>query len=194
MSVPLVILGFLQEKDYHGYELKKQIQRNMGNWTDIKFGSIYHALKKLVDRGSVQVVGEEHQIGRPDRTIYRITPRGREEMRSLLNQLLSRFQRTYFEFDIGLFFAARMPEEELSGHLEKRLAAINAFVRRLGQVKNLPIHKTLPKISEVIVDHTIYHMNAELEWARMCARRLQDEDDLYKPRLKGSRPAREKRS
>jgi DNA-binding PadR family transcriptional regulator len=191
MSVPLVILGFLQEKDYHGYELKKQIQRNMGNWTDIKFGSIYHALKKLVDRGSVEVVGEEHQVGRPDRTIYRITPRGREEMRSLLNQLLSRFQRTYFEFDIGLFFAARMPQEDLSGHLEKRLAAINAFMQKLGQVKNLPIHKTLPKISEVIVDHTICHMNAELEWAQMCARRL-SEEDLYKPPKKGSRsPVRE---
>ena len=190
MSVPLVILGFLQERDYHGYELKKQIQRNMGNWTDIKFGSIYHALRKLVDRGSVEIVGEERQVGRPDRTIYRITPRGREEMRSLLTQLLSRFQRSYFELDIGLFFAAKLPRAELNQHLEKRLAALNAFMHRLGQVKNLPVHKTLPTISEVIVDHTLFHMNAELQWAQMCAQRL-NEEDLYKPRLKGARPSRE---
>jgi len=190
MSVPLVILGFLQERDYHDYELKKQIQRNMGNWTDIKFGSIYHALKKLVDRGSVEIVGEERQIGRPDRTIYRITPHGREEMRSLLTQLLSRFQRSYFEFDIGLFFAAQMPRAELNQHLEKRLAAIKAFMHRLGQVKDLPVHQTLPKISEVIVDHTRFQMNAELQWSQMCAQRL-NEEDLYKPRLKRTRPSRE---
>jgi len=188
MSVPLVILGFLQERDYHGYELKKQIQRHMGNWTNIKFGSIYHALRKLVDRASVEIVGEERQVGRPDRTIYRITTRGREEFRSLLTRLLSRFQRSYFEFDIGLFFAAQMPPEELNQHLEKRLAEISAFMQRLGQVKNLPVHQTLPKISEVIVDHTLFHMNAELQWAQMCAQRLKEED-IYKPRLKGARPS-----
>lgn len=152
----------------------------MGNWTDIKFGSIYHALKKLVDRGSVAVVGAERHTGRPDRTIYRITKQGEAEFARLLSDLLERFQRIYFDLDIGLFFAAQLPNEKLSAVIEKRQDEVDFWIKRLADVKKLPVHRKLPRISEVIVDHTIYHLNAERDWTKMCARRLRDEN-LYVP-------------
>jgi DNA-binding PadR family transcriptional regulator len=180
MSVPLVILGFLREREYHGYELKKEIQRQMGNWTDIKFGSIYHALKKLVERGSVKIVGEERQSGRPDRTIYRITPKGREEFLKLIRNLVKRYQRIYLEFDVGLYFASYLPVPELQDLLATRLREIREERNMLEGVKKLPAHLKLPHISELIVDHSIFHLEAELKWMEMCLQRLQKED-LYSP-------------
>lgn len=182
MSVPLVILGFLKERDYHGYELKKEIQRQMGNWTDIKFGSIYHALKKLVERGSVEIVGEERQSGRPDRTIYRITPKGRAEFLDLIRDLVKRFQRVYLEFDVGLYFAGHLAKEELLKLLDQRLKDTRAERAMLGSVKQLPAHRKLPRVSEIIVDHGIFHLDAELAWMDLCMQRLRREDLYATPR------------
>ncbi len=191
MSVPLVILGFLQERDYHGYELKKEIQRRMGNWTDIKFGSIYHALKQLVESGCVEVVGEEHHSGRPDRTIYKITSAGRTEFMTLLRELLGRFQRVYLEFDVGLYFASHLSGEELKEVLSQHQEEARVLKNLLGEVKQLPAHKKLPRISEVIVDHGIFHLEAEDEWVKMCTRRLRQED-LFSLPVSGSNSSRKK--
>jgi len=193
MSVPLVILGFLKEREYHGYELKKEIQRQMGNWTDIQFGSIYHALKKLVERGSVEIVGEERRQGRPDRTIYRITPKGREEFLDLIRGLVKRFQRVYLEFDVGLYFAGHLREKELQTLLATRLKALQSERTLLGGVKQLPAHRQLPKISEIIVDHGIYHLDAELAWMDLCMQRLKNEK-LYSPPPPVTPSTRKKRS
>ncbi len=175
MSVELVILGFLREKEYHGYELKKEIQRRMGQWTDIKFGSIYHALRKLVERGAVQKVGEEHRRGKPDRTIYRITGKGEEEFLALLRELLNRLQRVYLEFDIGLYFAGNLPPVELPKILESRIAEHKEILRILKAVKEMPIHQQLPKVSELIIDHSIYHVEVEVKWLKEVLKRQQTE-------------------
>lgn len=178
MSVQLVILGFLRERDYHGYELKKEIQRNMGQWTDIKFGSIYHALKKLVERSSVEKVGEEHHIGKPDRTIYRITQKGEEEFLARLRELLNRIQRIYPECNIGLYFANNLPTDELNDIISRRQIQFEDLKKMLGDVKQMPVHRKLPRISEVIVDHSILHLDAEVKWLKMVKQRLVKED-LY---------------
>ena len=68
MSVRLVILGMLQWGEMHGYELKQHIERKMGDWTSIAFGSIYFALRKLSDEGLVERTEEERHGNRPSRS------------------------------------------------------------------------------------------------------------------------------
>jgi DNA-binding PadR family transcriptional regulator len=175
MSVALVILGFLREREYHGYELKKEIQRRMGVWTDIKFGSIYHALRKLVERGSVARVGEEKQSGRPDRTIYRITEQGREEFQDRLQMLLNRFQRVYLDFDIGLYFGGNLPPHELEAVLDKRIDHLTEIVAALESYRELPFEENgqSPEVSRLIIDHGIFHIDTEIRWLQYVKERLQ---------------------
>ncbi len=186
MSVELVILGFLREREYHGYELKKDIQRRMGPWADVKFGSIYHALKKLVQRGAVEKVGAERRGTRPDRIIYRITERGEEEFLSLLKKLLNGFQRIYPEFCIGFYYAGNLPREEVAEILTQRQAQYEELVETFKQVKELPAHQKIPRVSEVIIDHAILHMAAEVEWLKMARRRLGEEDLYRSPEERGT--------
>ena len=178
MSVQLVILGFLRERDYYGYDLKKDIQRRMGQWTDIKFGSIYHALKKLVERGAVKKVAQEHQPGKPDRTIYRITRKGEEEFLTLHRELLNRLQRVYLEFDIGFYFGSNLSPDELQDVLTGRETQYENLIKMLRDVKKVPVHRNLPRISEVIIDHTISHLEAEVKWLKRAKLRL-NKEDLY---------------
>lgn len=174
MSVALVILGFLREREYHGYELKKEVQRRMGEWTDIKFGSIYHALRKLVERGSVAKVSEERQPGRPDRTIFRITSQGEEEFLERLRLLLNRYQRVYLDFDIGLYFGGNIPAEELEAVLNKRIKHLTEIIATLEGFKEIPFEEMgkPAEVSKLIIDHGIFHMNAEIRWLQYVKKRL----------------------
>lgn len=52
----LAILGLLEEGDLHGYELRKRLTAMLGAFSSVSFGSLYPALKRLEDSGSIVVV------------------------------------------------------------------------------------------------------------------------------------------
>ena len=50
-NIEAAILGLLCERPQYGYEIEKIIEkRNMRNWTEIGFSSIYYILKKLEEK------------------------------------------------------------------------------------------------------------------------------------------------
>ena len=52
----LAILGLLEEGDLHGYELRKRLGSMLGALSSVSFGSLYPALARLEQAGSVAVV------------------------------------------------------------------------------------------------------------------------------------------
>lgn len=81
MSIQIVLLGLLQEKSYHPYEMKKTIIEN--KWDHlfpVTDGNIYHAIRKLEKNDWVESVKEEQVNNRPNRTVYRITDEGRVQL------------------------------------------------------------------------------------------------------------------
>jgi len=176
--VQLVILGFLKERDYHGYELKKEIQKRMAHWTDIKFGSIYHALKMLVDHESVEKVKTQRQNSRPDKTIYRITKKGEEDFKSQLREELIRIQRTYLAFNVGIYFAENLPKNEVQEILTKRIAEYEEMFDMLVNVQHLVAMADVSKVKEAIMKNAIYHVEAELKWLKEI-KDLHQKEKLY---------------
>jgi DNA-binding PadR family transcriptional regulator len=49
----MAILGLLEEKDLHGYEIRRQLRDNLGILANVSFGSIYPALTRLEKSGAV---------------------------------------------------------------------------------------------------------------------------------------------
>jgi DNA-binding PadR family transcriptional regulator len=49
----LAILGLLEERDLHGYEIRRQLRENLGLLANVSFGSIYPALTRLEKSGAV---------------------------------------------------------------------------------------------------------------------------------------------
>lgn len=167
MSTRLVILGLLREGPLYGYELKQIIEEHMGDWTSIAFGSIYFALDKLTQEGFIEKVATEQEGDRPARTIYQITESGQAEFVRLLRQVWREVERSYFSFDIGLFFTNALPIDELKGflsgrigQLEKTLAGLAAH--RAEQLKN----EQVPPLAAIIFDHHQAHLQAELGWTK----------------------------
>jgi hypothetical protein len=80
VSVKAVILGLLKSALLHGYEIKRIIEHEMGDWTDIAFGSIHFALDALAKDGFVLAEVEKSERRRQSRIVYRITGTGEEEI------------------------------------------------------------------------------------------------------------------
>lgn len=79
----LAILGALKEKPMHGYELKKRLSFLLGHLWKISFGSLYPALKRLEAKDAVEKAYTVKEKTR-NRYVYRITPKGEEIFRKLL--------------------------------------------------------------------------------------------------------------
>jgi len=180
MSVQLALLGFLLERDYHGYDLKKTIERLMGQWTDIRFGSIYHALGALEKAGHVQMVATIQSRGKPARSVYSITDSGRDEFHRLLRDNLTDIQRVYLADDIGIFFGKRIERGELTELLARRLLLLEGLLTTLRLHRSkLPNYDITEKaIAEQLISRHIEHLEADCEWFRKIIEKS-DEGALY---------------
>jgi DNA-binding PadR family transcriptional regulator len=58
----MAILGLLEERDLHGYEIRRQLRDHLGILANVSFGSIYPALTRLEKAGAV--VATEASVAR----------------------------------------------------------------------------------------------------------------------------------
>ena len=173
MSTRLVILGFLKDRPLYGYELKQEIEKRMGDWTSIAFGSIYFALNKMAEESLVKKAATEQEGNRPSRTIYEITDSGRAEFDKLLHQLWYKDERQYYEFDIGLFFLHSLPREEVLKALQERISGMEKTLQYLHSHEEKQFENPhIPRLAEAIFSHSALHFQAELEWLQQVMENL----------------------
>jgi DNA-binding PadR family transcriptional regulator len=107
----------------HGYELKATLE-SWGTewWTDIAYGSIYFALKKMTVEGLLTVERTEPAGARPARTIYAITDEGRREFQRLVRELWWTYEPTVNPFAVAITFVDALPADEAAAALRSRIA------------------------------------------------------------------------
>ena len=167
MSTRLVILGLLLDKPLHGYELKHIIEENMGDWTNIAFGSIYFALNKLNEEGYVEQISQEKIGNRPSRSIYKINEKGKNEFLSLLREIWQKYEREFYPLDIALAFSKYISIDEIKGYIQNRIDKIENILKHLYNHKNEQLaKKEMPKMAKAVFSHSEYHFKAELDWLK----------------------------
>ncbi|HET7801183.1 MAG TPA: PadR family transcriptional regulator [Humibacillus xanthopallidus] len=79
------VLGLLHDGPLHGYELRKRLTTALGIFRALSYGSLYPALKRLVDAGWIHETQEPAAAGgkRP-RITYELTADGKEHFQDLV--------------------------------------------------------------------------------------------------------------
>ncbi|GAB3158367.1 PadR family transcriptional regulator [Myceligenerans halotolerans] len=93
----IAALGLLNEAPLHGYELRKRLSLALGTFRALSYGSLYPALRKLVQRGLITAVegsprpssaaadrSRPAKLGRRGRIVYELTADGKEHLHTLL--------------------------------------------------------------------------------------------------------------
>ena len=172
-NVYAVILGLLRDRPLHGYEIKHIIEDHMGDWTDIKFGSIYFALSRLNDDKMVELDHEGSEGNRPARRIYRITQKGRDEYLSLLRAMWREDKRTLYPLDVAVFFMDSLPKKEVIGYINARIGECEAALVHLGG-HEAEQEAQMPRQGRYIFSHSRLHLEAELKWLEDLIRELEE--------------------
>ncbi|MCP4755927.1 MAG: PadR family transcriptional regulator [Proteobacteria bacterium] len=173
MSVRNAILGLLQNKARHGYELHSAFEAMIGgkqNW-EVKPAQIYTTLGRLQSGGLISKEGTE-KAGGPEKLIYAITSAGSTELRKWLNApVISRHQRDEFFLKLMIALAAQEFDPyrliyDQRVHYYRELHA--ATVRREEANPDLELAHIL------LLERTIMHMEADLHWLDMIESRLDE--------------------
>jgi DNA-binding PadR family transcriptional regulator len=83
----LAVLGLLHDAPMHGYELRKQLSGVLGPFRALSYGTLYPALKKLVEAGWISEADPEGDSARPSRRgriVYQLTAAGKEHFETLV--------------------------------------------------------------------------------------------------------------
>lgn len=122
MSLAHAILGFLQQKERTGYDLKTScFDQCIAHLWPADQAQIYRTLDKLVEQGWITCT-VEIQHDRPNRKVYSVTKAGKAELSRWLQcpQSLPTVREPLL---IQLFFASELPNEAIIQLLEQQLAA-----------------------------------------------------------------------
>lgn len=80
MSVKHGLLAVLERRSMHGYDLRRDLEDELGSAWAINYGQIYTTLERMVRDGLVVQSDTVVTAEAPDRKLYTITPAGRSEL------------------------------------------------------------------------------------------------------------------
>jgi DNA-binding PadR family transcriptional regulator len=128
-----VLLGLLTIQPMSGYDLGQVIRTSVGHFWRESYGQIYPNLKRLAAEGLV-TAKTERQKGKPDRCIYSITGKGREQLvKWLAVEPQPEIPRN--ELLLKLFFGAQVSPEIPIGYLERMVEEEGALLKQFRQAE-----------------------------------------------------------
>jgi DNA-binding PadR family transcriptional regulator len=87
MKAELVILGVLHRGNFHPYEIKRRLLNAMVQcYTNVDVGTLYYAIRQLAKTRLITAVSRERVARGGMRTVYAITPKGKERFQQLLHE------------------------------------------------------------------------------------------------------------
>ena len=174
MSVKYAMLGILAEKDLHGYELKSSFDEKVGEFWSLNYGQIYTTLDRL-EKDDLVTHDRQAQDRRPDRKIYSITRKGREELDEWLATPVSKVRALRDEFFIKLVFMDKHDPAPVLELIEKQKALYLKQMTRLTQrkvaLKKKP-HNSDTLTTELLMDAGLLHAEADIKWLTLCAEKI----------------------
>jgi DNA-binding PadR family transcriptional regulator len=133
MNVQSILLGFLMLKSMTGYEMRQIFSISFSFFSDLSYGSIYPALKRM-ERDGLITMQLEIQDGAPNRKVYSITDAGRKAFMEALSAPVS-LERAKQPFLMRLFFFSFLPPEQRQTIATNHLESIQAVHRQLEEAR-----------------------------------------------------------
>ncbi len=164
MKAELYILGVLHRGDFHPYEIKRRLTQAMIEcFTDVDVGTLYYAVRQLAESGMLTAVAHQRVARGGMRTIYRITPRGRQRFRELLHaQFAAEGSVSETLYGPMLFLHLADPKlvaKALRMQIERQSA-------RLAEIRKLQREwaGTLPTGSRYLMEHMTKQCRLDVRW------------------------------
>ena len=166
MKAELYILGVLHRGDFHPYEIKRRLDRAMIEcYADVDVGTLYYAVRQLAASGMVTAVAHQRVARGGMRTIYRITPRGRERFRELLHEQFAAEGSVSETLYGPMLFLHLAGPHLVAAALQARIESQNARLAEIREVRR-QWAGILPTGSRYLMEHMVERCRLDLRWLR----------------------------
>jgi DNA-binding PadR family transcriptional regulator len=172
-NAELVILSLIAECPRHGYQIEQVIEeREMREWTELGFSSIYYILNKLEGQGYIEGKVEQAAGRGPARKVYTITQSGSQACQVGILESLAEPPRPESMFLLGLANLPAVPKEEALSALRAyadRLAERLEHLQQRGQIgaDSFPAHVA------AMFDFSLKMIQAELAWVKQFIQQME---------------------
>ncbi|MEV5505828.1 PadR family transcriptional regulator [Streptomyces orinoci] len=165
MSIGHTLLALLESGPRHGYDLKRAFDERFGHDRPLHYGQVYSTMSRLLKNGLVEVDGIE-QGGGPDRKRYAITDAGVTDVGHWLAQ--PEKPEPYLQSTLYTkVVLALMTGRDAGTLLDVQRSEHLRLMRELTQRK-----RTGDLADQLICDHALFHLEADLRWLELTAARL----------------------
>ncbi len=156
----LLVLGLVAEMPRHGYELGQIIEeREMREWTQIGFSSIYYVLNRLEQKGLIKA---DIPASAKAKKSYGMTPEGRETLIDQTLATLKAVHPTYPSLLLGMIHWSVLTRDQALDALKTRK---NALTKELERIESIHFEQQpLPDYVDVIFEFSIGQLKAEADW------------------------------
>ena len=122
-----MLLGLIYEKPLNAYEIIKHLNyMNVKWWFNIADSTVYSTLKTLEKKE--YIIGKTEKVwNMPDRTVYSLSEKGKDEFISTLKASILQFNYDTNIFSIAAFFLNTFTPEEQQKLLQERLTVLQKY-------------------------------------------------------------------
>ncbi|WP_062205035.1 PadR family transcriptional regulator [Demequina salsinemoris] len=164
----LGILGMLAEQPLHGYQIRKRLGTELGPFRALSYGSLYPALKRMVEAGLIESVGEE-SVGtagvpssRRSRIAYGLTDDGQARLEQ---ELATAGAHSYDDdsFDVRFSLFGQTDSETRLRILEGRRLRLSERIDELQEMRRRQRERADAYTAE-LHRHGLERVEREVEW------------------------------
>ena len=156
------ILGLLHDGALHGYELRKRLTTALGIFRALSYGSLYPALRALVEAGHISETTEPPVQGRRPRITYELTADGKEHFQDLVTAS-GPDAWDDDDFDVRFAFFSRTQQEVRLRILEGRRSRLE---ERLANIREASVRnrERLDGYTMALQQHGEERAEREVRW------------------------------
>jgi DNA-binding PadR family transcriptional regulator len=170
----LAALGLLGEQPRHPYEIAFVMrQRHMDKHIKLNLGTLYHTFEQLQRAGWIEPTERERSGRRPERTVYALTPTGRERFQDRLRELISVPTGEYSSFEAGLSFMHQLPREEAVELLRMRALTLEQQLEKGVEILTWLRERGLSRLSLIEAEMVQELRKWQLEWVRRISEEIE---------------------
>lgn len=166
LTIPdLVVLRFLADRPWHGYDLNLELERcEVQDWAGISRAQVYYSLHKLHEGGLIDASVETVPSGGPERQIYVLNDRGRAALMAALAKTNWSTQRPPTPFQTWLALASFADPAAIDTVIETRRSFLQKEIAK-EQATLVAIRDEGPhSVAEQMVAFCIAQFELELSW------------------------------
>lgn len=166
--VEYAVLGLLASGPKHGYELKRELERELRPIWRIATSRLYLALSRLENSGLIR--GEPQITSGRARRIYHLTPLGEERLREWLKTPVPSLRDLRVEFLAKLHFLLKLAPREIPPLIDAEIRAMRDLAERIRDEDQGD-----RAMLEWVKDFRLGQIEAAQEWLERMRRRFTEE-------------------